>query len=251
MRRYSSSLLVIVLLGTPSASAQSIPAQAAESPTRAQLEQALDGYRRLFADWAGLNRYGSDDAQVPPPQPGENRVVFIGDEVVESWTPFFPGKPYFNRGIARQTTAQMLVRFRQDVVALRPRVVVILAGTNDLANMNGPATRGTFADNMMSMIDLARANGIRVVLAAMTPVCNCTINQTARRSQVRWADWNEWMQRYAGEAGAIFLDWSSALAEGRDFRRELTSDGWLPNAAGYEIMARLAEQAIGRALARN
>src|SRR6267154_6730960 len=108
------------------------------------LERRLDAQRHLIIDWASLTRYGSDDAEVRPPAPGEDRVVFLGDEITEQWgrgnTRFFPGKPYLNRGIAGQTTPQMLVRFRQDVISLRPKVVVILAGTNDLAGVMGPAT---------------------------------------------------------------------------------------------------------------
>src|SRR6266508_6831189 len=102
-------------------------------------------------DWAGLTRYGSDNAELRPPKPDENRVVFIGDQVTERWANFFPGKPYLNRGIAGQTSAQMLVRFQQDVVALKPKVVVIQAGVNDLL----VATEGVIADNYMSMVDIA------------------------------------------------------------------------------------------------
>src|SRR5258708_25870132 len=122
----------------------------------------------LLHDFGGLVRYGSEAAELGPPKPGENRVVFLGDAVTELWgqgsAKFFPGKPYVNRGIARQTTAQMLVRFHQDAVALKPKVVVIQAGMNDLL----VATEGVMADNFMTMMDIARANGIRVVLASGT-----------------------------------------------------------------------------------
>src|SRR5215831_5533779 len=142
----------------------------AQQPTQAELEQRLKTYERFIKDWAGLNRYGSENSELRPPGPNENRVVFIGDQITESWgrgqTVFFPGKPYLNRGIAGQTSAQMLVRFRQDVIELKPRVVVVQAGTNDLASLMGPVTQGMMAENIMSMTELAKFNGIRVVLAS-------------------------------------------------------------------------------------
>jgi lysophospholipase L1-like esterase len=228
---------------------------AAQSPAGSaspvELQRRIDAYRHLLSDWAGLTRYGSDDSEIPPPSAGENRVVFIGDEVTESWpaAQLFVGKPYFNRGIRGQASPQMLVRFRQDVIALKPRVVVIAAGLNDLAGAAGPGTRGTLGDNLTSMTELASYNGITVVLASITPICDCYKEQTALRSQVRLSDFNEWIRQYASRSGAVYLDYYSALADGRDFRKELTSDGVLPNARGYAVMAPLAEKAIARALA--
>lgn len=219
--------------------------------TAAELEQRLASYRRLLSDWGGLTRYGSEDSELKAPAPGEHRVVFLGDQITERWgsgARFFPGKPYLNRGIAGQTSPQMLVRFRQDVVALKPAVVIIQAGTNDIAGVTGPGTRGTWSDYMMSMTELARVNGIRVVLASITPVCDCSTTQTDRRPQGKIADWNEWLASYASTSGAVYLDYYSALASGRNFRADLTADGLLPNAAGYAVMATLAEQAIDRAL---
>src|SRR5260370_35399536 len=131
--------------------------------------------RHLLTDWGGLTRYGSENTELRAPVPGENRVVFIGDEITEMWASgkaFFPGKPYVNRGIGGQTTPHSLVRFRQDVISRKPKVVVILAGANDLAGISGPATEGTMAANFMSMMDLAQAHGIRLMLASVTPVCD-------------------------------------------------------------------------------
>jgi lysophospholipase L1-like esterase len=218
--------------------------------TVAMLEQRLAAYRHLLSDWAGLTRYGSEDSEVRPPAPGERRVVFIGDQITESWplAKFFPGRPYFNRGIGGQTSPQMLVRFRQDVIALKPGVVVILAGANDIAGVTGPSTRATLSDHIMSMMELAKANGIRVVLSSITPVCDCTKPQTDLRPQRKIAEWNAWLKEYAAQSGAVYLDYDAALANGRDLRRELTVDGLLPNDAGYAVMAPLAEQAISRAL---
>jgi lysophospholipase L1-like esterase len=208
--------------------------------------------RRLLVDWARLTRYGSENAELGPPRPGENRVVFLGDDITENWSlgnaKFFPGKPYLNRGISRQTTPQMLVRFRQDVISLKPKVVVILAGANDIAGYTGPATEGTMAENFMSMVELAKVNGIRVVLASITPVCDCGVNQTSRRPQGKIIGMNGWLKDYAARSGSVYLDYYSALAEGRNFRRELTVDGFLPNDAGYARMRDLAEKAIAQAL---
>jgi lysophospholipase L1-like esterase len=220
--------------------------------TQEELQRVVTAQRRLLTDWGGLTHYGSDNAELGPPKPGENRVVFLGDEITEKWgegkAPFFPGKPYINRGITRQASPQMLVRFRQDVIALKPKVVVIQAGLNDLAGVAGPATEGTMSDHFISMVELAKLNGIRVVLASLTPICDCYTNQTARRPQGRILGMNGWLKGYAARSGSVYLDYYSALAEGRNMKKEYTVDGLLPNDAGYELMAPLAEKAIAAAL---
>lgn len=179
-------------------------------------------------------------------------MVFLGDEITEFWgsgnAKFFPGKPYLNRGISGQTTPQMLVRFRQDVIGLKPKVVVILAGTNDLASVTGPITQGMMAENFMSIVELAKANGIKVILSSLTPVCDCFSKQTALRPQGKIIGINGWLKEYAAQSGSVYLDYYSAMAEGRNLKRELTSDGVLPNDAGYAVMAPLAEKAIAQAL---
>jgi lysophospholipase L1-like esterase len=198
-------------------------------------------------DFGGLIRYGSENAELGPPKHGEARVVFLGDQITERWTaPFFPGKTFLNRGIAGQTSAQMLVRFHQDVVALQPKVVVIQAGVNDLL----VATEGVTADNYISMMDIAKQNGIRVVLASVTPVCDCYTKQTGLRPQGKIIGLNGWIRDFAARSGAVYLDYYAALAEGRNFKKELTDDGLLPNAAGYAIMAPLAGKAVAEALAK-
>jgi lysophospholipase L1-like esterase len=210
--------------------------------------------RHLLLDWASLTRYGSEDAELRPPKPGENRVVFLGDQITEQWGAssgaFFPGKPYINRGIQDQTSPQMLVRFRQDVIELKPKVVVIQAGTNDMASVTGPSTEGMIGENLASMTELAKANGIKVVLASVTPVCNCFRNQTSLRPQGKIIGLNGWIKDYAARSGSIYLNYYSALADGRNFKQELTRDGLLPNDAGYAVMAPLAEKAIAEALAK-
>ncbi len=220
----------------------------AQEPTLEQLENELDAYRRVLLDWGGLTRYGSDNSELKP-QPG--RVVFLGDEITENWGPdFFPGKPYLNRGITRQTAAQMLVRFRQDVISLQPAVVVIQAGTNDLASVMGPSTEGTMAEHFMSMVELAKTHDIKVVLASVTPICDCFTKMTGRRPVGKILGLNGWMKQYAAKNGLVYLDYYSALVEGRFFKKSLTVDGLVPNAAGYAVMAPLAETAIAEALAR-
>jgi lysophospholipase L1-like esterase len=234
--------ILLVLVAAAHVTSQAAP------PKPANLEEQ---YRKLLSDWAGLNRYGSENTEVPPPAPGENRVVFIGDQITEQWgttgAKFFPGKPYFNRGISGQVTAQMLVRFRQDVINLRPKVVVVHGGINDITGASGPGSEGMIADQIRSITELAKANGIRVVLASLTPICDCFTVQTGYRSQARIIGVNGFLRDYANASGSVFLDYYSALASGRDFKRELTLDGVLPNDAGYAVMASLAEQAIARA----
>lgn len=219
----------------------------------AALAQSSDRIHHLLVDWAGLNYYGSDDTEVRPPKPGESRVVFLGDEITENWgkgeAKFFPGKPYFNRGIEHQTSPQMLVRFRQDVIELQPKVVVIQAGTNDLAGYTGPATEGTLAENFQSMVELAKLHGIGVVLASLLPVCDCAgTKQTGLRPQGKIIGLNGWIRDYAAKSGSVYLNYYAALANGRDFKKDLTVDGLLPNDAAYEVMAPLAEKAIADAL---
>jgi len=222
--------------------------------TISELEKDLAAHIRLLSDWGGLTRYGSENAELGPPAPDVDRVVFLGDEVTEMWGrgngKFFPGKPYLNRGIAHQTTPQMLVRFRQDVISLKPKVVVIQAGSSDLAGYAGPATEGMISENFMSMTALANAHGIRVVLASVTPVCDCFKNLTERRPPGKIIGLNSWLKSYSAQSGSVFLDYYSALVEGRAMKKALTIDGLLPNEAGYELMAPLAEQAIARALGK-
>ena len=247
-----SSLVLLPCLGL--AVLRPAVAQPDASTAKVQeLEERLARQHHLMVDWGGLTHYGSDNSELKPPAPGENRVVFLGDQITESWgtdhNAFFPGKPYLNRGIRGQTSPQMLVRFRQDVIELKPRVVVIQAGINDLAGATGPATDETIGENLMSMVELAKVNGIGVVLASVTPICNCFNNHISLRLQEKITEVNEWIEAYAKRSGPIYLDYYSALADGQNFKKELTRDGVLPNDAGYAVMAPLAERAIARALA--
>jgi lysophospholipase L1-like esterase len=209
--------------------------------------------QQVVQDWPNLARYHDANAQLLPPAPGESRVVFMGDSITECWqrppANFFPGKPYVNRGISGQTTPQMLLRFRPDVIALDPKVVVIQGGSNDIAGRTGPATLEDIEGNLKSMVELARANGIRVVLGCHLPITDAFMRQTARRPPATIAALNEWIKNYAQAQGIVYLDYYSAMHDGNQvLRRELTEDGLHPNSEGYAIMAPIAEEAIAAAL---
>ncbi|HMN10036.1 MAG TPA: SGNH/GDSL hydrolase family protein [Gemmatimonadaceae bacterium] len=208
--------------------------------------------RAQQGDWANLARYREANIALGAPAPGDARVVFMGNSITEGWAPYFatmfPGKQYVGRGISGQTTPQMLVRFRQDVIALRPAVVVILAGTNDIAGNTGPSTLEMIEDNLASMAELAQANGIRVVLSSVLPVWDYPWKRGVEPAP-RIVALNDWMRRYAASRGLVYLDYHSAMADERNgLRAELSGDGVHPNEAGYRVMAPRAEAAIAEAL---
>jgi lysophospholipase L1-like esterase len=189
---------------------------------------------------------------LPPPRQDEKRVIFMGNSITENWQQYFatmfPGKPYINRGISGQTTPQMLVRFRQDVIALEPAVVVILAGTNDIAGNTGPSTLEMIEDNIASMTDLARAHGIRVVLTSVLPVRDYPWKPGLEPAP-KIIGLNSWIRAYAARHDAIYADFHGSMADAQGGMRDgLSSDGVHPNEAGYRIMAPLVEQAIDQAL---
>jgi len=250
-------LVVLAALAAAFASPAPLAAQTPTpppAPDEAAARRHAAEEERLHNDWANLARYRDENAALPPPRAGERRVVFMGNSITEGWARYFgamfPGKPYVGRGIGGQTTPQMLVRFRQDVVALRPAVVVILAGTNDIAGNTGPATLEMIEDNLASMAELARANGIRVVLSSVLPVYDYPWRPGLAPAP-KIVALNAWMRRYAAAHDAVYLDYHSAMADERQgLRRELSGDGVHPNEAGYRVMAPLAERAIAEALQR-
>lgn len=226
---------------------------AAPASRPSSVQSELNGARSQLLDWPDLARYRSENANLAPPAPGENRVVFMGDSITDGWGrhygEFFPGKAYVNRGISGQTTPQMLVRFRPDVINLKPKAVVILAGTNDIAGNTGPETLADIENNLMSMTELARASGIKVILSSVTPVCNYIKPQTERRPPAEIIAINTWMQSYCQKNGLVYLDYYAAmLDEHQMLKRELTFDGLHPNSAGYAVMGPLADKAINEAL---
>ena len=220
--------------------------------------EQIEGFRkdaeeRQRNDWAWLARYREANAKLGAPAAGETRVVFIGDSITDAWPRnpelFFPGKSYIGRGISGQTTPQMLLRFQQDVVALKPKVVVINAGTNDIAGNTGPSTLEMIEDNLKSMAQIAAANGIKVVLASVTPAYDYPWKQGLEPAE-KIVALNEWMQSYCVQQGCVYCDYFTALADEKHAMKEgLSSDGVHPNKAGYAIMQSIAEKAIAQALA--
>ena len=240
--------------GTQSGAAGSAPADCAELPVMTERLAKAD---KILHDWPNLARYAEANAAVAPPAKFELRVVFMGDSITDAWVSpeyggFFPGKPYVDRGISGQTTPQMLIRFRPDVIALRPKVVVILAGTNDIAGNTGPMTVGEIEGNLASMAELARTNKIRVVLASVMPVSNYghdrqgnPLDMRTNRPPEKILELNAWIKKYAAENGHTYLDYFSAMVDEQGLlQRDLSEDGLHPNAKGYAVMSPLAEQAI-------
>jgi len=270
MERISWLALALAL---PAAGQAAFPGQHAEPPAEWRYPVWPKGCHALKAaervacldfvagDFGSLARYAAANAALPPARPDAPRVVFFGDSITDDWSRphaggFFPGRPYVNRGIGGQTTAQMLLRFRADVIALRPRAVVILAGTNDVAGNAGPVTLENVQDNLASMAELARLHGIRVVLASLLPVSDDKrdaagqpLLQSQERSPAAIAALSAWLSKYAARSGHVYLDYAGAMADpqGR-LRAELSHDGLHPSAAGYAVMAPLAEAAIAKAL---
>ena len=220
----------------------------AHGPVRAQQPD------RLRTDWAYLERYRADNAALKPPAASEKRVVFMGNSITEGWAKsfatMFPNKPYIGRGISGQTTPQMLVRFRQDVIALKPRVVVILAGTNDIAGNTGPSSLEMIEDNIASMAELAGANGIAVVLCSVLPVYDYPWKKGLEPAQ-KIVTLNAWIKQYAALHGAVYVDYHSAMADERQgLKAGLSADGVHPNESGYRVMAPIVERGITEALRR-
>lgn len=255
--------LCCLLLLVPFAAAQTGSPLAPPAPTAQPAGQTAaathpdnDYWRKhneqMLTDFPDLARYKDADLKLGPPAPGEDRVVFMGDSITDAWgnptDAFFPGKPYVNRGISGQTTPQMLVRFWQDVVALQPKVVVILGGTNDIAGNTGPSTPEMIEDNLMAMTDIAKANKIRVVLASILPAADYPW-QPGIDPRAEIAALNRWMRDYCSRKKCVYLDYYSAMVNPEQgMKSELTIDGVHPNAAGYAVMTPLAEKAIAKAL---
>ncbi|WP_251106758.1 SGNH/GDSL hydrolase family protein [Alloacidobacterium dinghuense] len=207
-------------------------------------------------DFGELNRYREADAQLKSPFSGENRVVFFGDSITDAWKldTYFPGKGYINRGIGGQTTPQMLIRFRQDVIDLSPKIVVILAGTNDIAGNTGPMTVEQIEANYASLAELARQHSIRVIFSSVTPIHNYVAQRQTmflQRSPEKILELNQWLRKYCEQNKLIYLDYYSAMVDSHGMMKaDLADDGLHPNDAGYRVMAPLAESAITRALAQ-
>jgi lysophospholipase L1-like esterase len=221
------------------------------------LEMYREGNASMFMnDFGQLRRYHDADVAPGPPVPGEPRVIFFGDSITDIWKldESFPGKHYINRGIGGQTTPQMLVRFRPDVIDLHPAVVVVLAGTNDIAGNTGPETLEQIEGDYASLAELARANGIRVIFSSVTPIHHDNPRALLfflQRSPEKILVLNAWLQKYCADHGLVYLDYFSAMVDERGLLKSaLSDDGLHPNAAGFAVMAPLAQAAIDRALAQ-
>src|SRR3982751_6562399 len=218
-----------------------------------QVQAQLAKDEKILQDWANLGRYRQENSLVPSPGETESRVVFMGDSITDAWGRshgvFFPGKPYVNRGISGQTTPQMLIRFRPDVIALKPKVVVILAGTNDIAGNTGPETLEEIEGNLESMAQLAKVNNISVVLSSVMPVCDYIRPQTSKRPPQQIGALNAWIKAYCASHQCVYLDYYSTMVDDHNMlKKELTFDGLHPNDAGYAVMSPLASQAVEAAL---
>ncbi len=224
-------------------------------------EEKTACFDAVASDFGGFYRYAAANAALGAPKAREARVVFFGDSITDNWSKpdyggFFPGKPYVNRGIGGQTTAQMLLRFRADVLELQPKAVVILAGTNDIAGNAGPVTLDQVQDNLASMAELARSHGVRVVLASLLPVSDDkqdangqALTRTRQRPTASIRELNRWLAAYAAKNGHGYLDYFAATADANGLLLPaIGDDGLHPNARGYAVMAPLAEKAIAEAL---
>lgn len=248
---------MLMLCAMP-AFAQSTPPQ---TDHLAESILSLEHYRETMIpvymnDFAQLGRYREANAALNAPKPGEQRVIFFGDSITDAWhlDQYFSGKGYINRGIGGQTTSQMVVRFHQDVIDLKPAVVVILAGTNDIAGNTGAISVPDIEANYEALAELARAHQIRVVFSSVLPVHGYTTqsqNFFAQRSPAKILELNAWLKNYCAKNGEVYLDYFSATVDGQGLlKKDLAVDGLHPNDAGYKIMAPLAEAAIQQALAK-
>jgi lysophospholipase L1-like esterase len=199
-------------------------------------------------DWANLAKYETENSQLPPKQSGEKRIVFMGDSITEFWSQiqlnFFANTPYINRGISGQTTPQMLIRFRPDVLNLHPDVVVILAGVNDIAGNTGPTTNDAIFGNIISMVELAKANAIKVILCSVLPANNFywRPNEKAAETIIQL---NQLIQSYANQMHVPFVDYHTAMADTKKgLPKEFSDDGVHPNLKGYQTMQPLLEKAV-------
>jgi lysophospholipase L1-like esterase len=276
MRRAEACLAMLPMLcAAPAAAQGAFPGQYAPSPAEWRFPVWPSGCSRfpgeekaclefVAFDYGRLARFAAANAALAAPRAGEGRVVFFGDSITDNWSKpeyggFFPGKPYVNRGISGQTTSQMLLRFRADVVALAPKAVLILAGTNDVAGNSGPVGLPVVEQNLATMAELAQLHGIRVVFASLLPVSDdkrdktgAPLLRTQDRPPEKLRALNAWLAEYCRVNGHVYLDYFSAIADARGLLRpELTDDGLHPNAAGYAVMAPLAEKAIVQALAQS
>lgn len=203
-------------------------------------------------DWANLNRYQKENSILKVPSSKEHRVVFMGNSITEVWLQqrpeFFANKAYVNRGISGQTTSQMLLRFRQDVINLKPSLVVILAGINDIAGNTGPATTEMIFDNIVSMAELSKVNNIKVILCSVLPATEFSWRKGIEPAE-KIIKLNTLLKNYAQEHNLVYVDYHAKMTDtSNGLKKELGSDSVHPNIAGYMVMEPLLETAIKKVL---
>ncbi|MBF2708555.1 SGNH/GDSL hydrolase family protein [Flavobacterium soyangense] len=203
-------------------------------------------------DWANLSKYQNENTTLQPVPSGQKRIVFMGDSITEFWSvidpDFFGGKPYVNRGISGQTTSQMLIRFRPDVINLKPSLVILMAGINDIAGNTGPSTLEMIANNIFSMAELAKANNVKVILCSVLPAYDFHWS-SGKHPAEKVVSLNKKIKKYADANGILYLDYYSAMVnEQKGLKSAYSNDGVHPNKAGYKVMNPLAEKAIVKVL---
>jgi lysophospholipase L1-like esterase len=256
MRKISATILFIFVfaIGFDAQTPSPTP-----TPDALTLEkQRADRLQARFNDFAQIARYRDANAQVKPPAKDEKRVVFLGDSITDSWklAEYFPNQPYINRGISGQTTPQMLIRMQPDVIAHKPKVMLLLAGTNDISGNTGPVTLEFIEGNIASIVQLAHANGINVILASVLPISDYNKNaqgnpiiRSVQRPPDKILALNKWIKDYCDQNSLVYLDYFSATVDDKGFLKpEIANDGLHPNAEGYKIMQKLAAEAIEKAL---
>ena len=245
-------LRMMVVLGMGWCSVATAAAAPAQAPVN--VEKQLATAQAKLMDWAQLNRFKAGDAAMAAPAAGEQRVVFFGDSITEGWgrpgNSFFPGKPYVNRGISGQTSPQMVVRFHQDTVDLHPAVVVVLAGTNDIAEKTGPMTEEAMLDDFRAMLEMARANGVKMVVGSIPPADDFYWNKGLEPAPKIKA-MNARLEAWCRSEGVVWVDYYTPLADVNGAMKPgLSLDGVHPTPAGYAIMTPLAEAGIQKALGK-
>jgi lysophospholipase L1-like esterase len=247
--KFLSTLLILVFVCSSVLNAQ----KNSTEPTSEQKEAWRKAQEeQLHNDWANFGRFREENKQINMPAAGEKRVVFMGNSITEGWIRidpgFFSGKPYINRGISGQTTPQMLVRFKPDVINLKPSVVVILAGINDIAGNTGPSTLEMIEDNLSSMAEIAQANKIAVVLSSVLPAYDFPWHPGLQPAE-KVVQLNAWIKNYAMTHKCIYLDYFTPMSDEKHaLKKSYTEDGVHPTLAGYKIMEPLVEEAIQKAL---
>jgi lysophospholipase L1-like esterase len=252
MNKIALSILLLLFPGHSIIAQNQNATKLIEGKTGEQIIREYECWSGIKDDWPNLGYYREANAKLQAPAATENRVVFMGNSITEGWImtspEFFEGKPYIDRGISGQTTPQMLIRFRPDVIDLKPKIVVLLCGVNDIAENTGPSTLEMIEGNIASMSELAKANGIKVILCSVLPAYDFPWKPGLEPAE-KIVALNKWIKAYAGQNSFIYLDYFSSMKDERNgLKSNYSEDGVHPNKEGYRVMEGLVEEAIARAL---